>query len=179
MALPVASTPDSTEGLCFLQDTRRFVGNSMVFKASGRGYTCDLTRAKRFSPEAAAKQRKRLPTADLRAWPVDYLLARDSHHVDFRTVSLEAAGEGAEGAYFLQDTRSLVGNSMSFWALGGGYTCDFTRAERFTRQKAFRQHASRATDQPWPAAYIEGHDAHHVDFQRCERKAAIEVAQAA
>ena len=52
--------------------------------------------------------------------------------------------------YYLQDKRSYVGNDILFWADGGGYTTDVSKAEVFTKDRALRLNQSRETDVPWP-----------------------------
>ncbi len=70
-----------------------------------------------------------------------------------------------EQAFLLQDSRSYVGDGLTFWALGGGYTTNIDQAERFTQDKAQLQHDCRETDVPWPAAYIEQRAHRGVDCQ--------------
>lgn len=70
--------------------------------------------------------------------------------------------------WYLQDTRQYVGNSMLWWAAEGGYLCDIHKAAVFTREDAFKQHASRDSDRPWPKAYIDARIANHIDMQYCE-----------
>jgi hypothetical protein len=67
--------------------------------------------------------------------------------------------------YYLQDSRSIVGNDMMWWGIIGGYTSDLNKARVFSREKAFGQHAQRDTDIPWPKSYIDGKSRPAVDFQ--------------
>ncbi|HEX8590715.1 hypothetical protein [Pseudomonas sp.] len=68
--------------------------------------------------------------------------------------------------YYLQDSRSCVGDRMMFWAKGGaGYTTDLGRAQRFTSGQAVRKNQSRETDIPWPVSYIEARHEVSVDHQ--------------
>jgi hypothetical protein len=77
--------------------------------------------------------------------------------------------EAAMSAWYIQDTRSMVGNSMSWWAIDGkGYTCDIQRAGVYTKEEAFAQHKMRSTDRPWPKKYIDARLSHHVDFQHVD-----------
>jgi hypothetical protein len=71
----------------------------------------------------------------------------------------------ANTEYFLQDSRGNVGDNLMFWALGGGYTSDLSKAEPFSEFDAFRQHASRESDIPWPADYLGSHARFVVDMQ--------------
>ncbi|SDH70658.1 hypothetical protein SAMN05444503_105219 [Pseudomonas sp. BS3767] len=54
--------------------------------------------------------------------------------------------------FYLQDSRSHVGDGLTFWALGGGYTTNLDKAELFTLKQA---RGNRDTDIPWPKAYID------------------------
>jgi len=73
-----------------------------------------------------------------------------------------------EDLYYLQDTRSTVGNSMLFWRVRGeGYTTDVREAATYTKEQAFKQHATRATDRPWRKDYIDARIKPHIDVQTC------------
>lgn len=77
--------------------------------------------------------------------------------------------------YYLQDSRSIVGNSMIFWAKGGrGYTTDISNAEIYTKEKAISQHRSRETDIPWPKDYIDTRTWLVVDYQYTDISTALE-----
>lgn len=68
--------------------------------------------------------------------------------------------------FYLQDTRSYVGNDVLFWAIDGrGYTTDVSKAQVYTREAAFAQHEQRRTDRPWPKEYIDRHTRPAVDHQ--------------
>jgi hypothetical protein len=57
--------------------------------------------------------------------------------------------------YFIQDTRSIVGNCCLWWALGrAGYTTDIDKAEVFTKAEAERICAERSTDKMYLAQSI-------------------------
>jgi len=71
--------------------------------------------------------------------------------------------------YYMQDNRGYVGNSMSWWAEGGGYTCDVKKAEVFTRKSAVKR-THRETDVLWPKDYIDARISHHIDVQHCDRR---------
>ena len=76
--------------------------------------------------------------------------------------------------FVLQDTRVHYGNCMVFWAKNSsGYTSNIEDAKVFTRANAFKQHACRDTDRPWPLAYITTKAKPRVDFQDCEYSKAI------
>lgn len=78
--------------------------------------------------------------------------------------------EKAETKYYLQDKRGYVGNDILWWQDGGGYTTSVVKAEVFTKEKAFKLHASRETDIPWPKEYIDQRtrlviDMRYVDYE--------------
>lgn len=76
--------------------------------------------------------------------------------------------------FYLQDSRSYVGNDMLFWAKGGnGYTTDLRKAEIYTREKAQAQHDSRPTDIPWPKEYIDAKTRPACDMQYVNRNEAL------
>ncbi|MBP1086058.1 MULTISPECIES: hypothetical protein [Pseudomonas] len=64
--------------------------------------------------------------------------------------------------FYLQDSRSHVGDGLTFWALGGGYTTNLDKAELFTAEQATTH---RDTDIPWPKAYIDERAHLGVDHQ--------------
>lgn len=52
--------------------------------------------------------------------------------------------------YYIQDTRSFIGNCVVFWGPdGNGYTTDLRRAGKYSFEEAMRQHFMRETDLPW------------------------------
>jgi len=68
--------------------------------------------------------------------------------------------------FYLQDSRSFVGNDLMFWAIDGkGYTSDLRKAHMFTKQEAVQHHEHRETDIPWPKEYIDQHTRPAVDHQ--------------
>jgi len=76
--------------------------------------------------------------------------------------------------FYLQDSRTYVGNDVMWWAKGGnGYTTDLSKAEVYTREEAQRQHDMRRTDIPWPKAYIDGKTRPAVDVQYIRRDEAL------
>lgn len=80
--------------------------------------------------------------------------------------------------WLLQDTRSLVGNDVVFWAKDGqGYTTDLRRAHVYTKAKAYAQHECRATDLPWPKAYMLAKARPAVDFQYIDHTEALASAK--
>ena len=72
--------------------------------------------------------------------------------------------------FYLQDSRSYVGNDMLFWAKDGkGYTTDINKAHVYTKEKAVAQHESRNSDIPWPKDYIDAKTRQAVDLQYVKR----------
>lgn len=69
-------------------------------------------------------------------------------------------------AFYLQDSRTFVGNDVLWWAKDGkGYTTDLSKAEKYTKDEALRMHEMRHSDIPWPCAYIEARTRPAVDMQ--------------
>lgn len=76
--------------------------------------------------------------------------------------------------FYLQDSRSYVGNDVLWWAkAGNGYTTDLSRAQVFTREEAQQHHDARRSDIPWPKAYIDGKVRPAVDMQYIRRYNAL------
>ena len=68
--------------------------------------------------------------------------------------------------FYLQDTRTMVGNDMMWWAKDGkGYTSDLNKAHVFTEEAANRHHKMRSSDLPWRKSYIDSKARPAVDFQ--------------
>ena len=92
-------------------------------------------------------------------------------------------GSDAEPIFYIQDTRSFVGNCPMWWAPNGaGYVTRLDEAGRFTEQEAIRQNRSRDTDVPWPCAEIDKLGRITVDMQhmrpRSERLAELQATSA-
>jgi hypothetical protein len=76
--------------------------------------------------------------------------------------------------FYLQDSRSYVGNDMLFWAKDGkGYTTDMRLAHVYTKAEAVARHESRLTDIPWPKEYIDARTRPAVDMQHVKRAEAL------
>ena len=76
--------------------------------------------------------------------------------------------------FYLQDSRSYVGNDMLFWAKdGNGYTTDLRKAHVYTREQAQSIHDLRESDIPWPKAYIDGKTRPACDMQYVNLKEAL------
>lgn len=71
-----------------------------------------------------------------------------------------------EGLYYIQDTRSFVGNCPMWWApSGGGYVTRLDEAGRYSFDAAVAQNRSRETDIPWPCEEIDNLARLTVDMQ--------------
>lgn len=76
--------------------------------------------------------------------------------------------------FYLQDSRSYVGNDVMWWALGGnGYTTDLRQAQVYTKEDAQAMHNARESDIPWPKDYIDSKTRPAVDFQYLSRVAVL------
>jgi len=76
--------------------------------------------------------------------------------------------------FYLQDSRSYVGNDVLWWAKDGrGYTTDLSKAHIYTKEDAQRQHDSRPSDIPWPKDYIDQKTRPAVDVQHIKRDEAL------
>ncbi|MBF8177844.1 hypothetical protein [Herminiimonas contaminans] len=76
--------------------------------------------------------------------------------------------------YYLQDSRSYVGNDVLFWAKDGkGYTSDVSKAHIYTKAEAVARHQMRETDIPWPKSYIDAKTRPAVDMQYIRRAEAL------
>jgi hypothetical protein len=76
--------------------------------------------------------------------------------------------------FYLQDSRSYVGNDVLWWAKDGkGYTTDLSKAEVYTKEDAVRQNQCRGSDIPWPKEYIDARTRPAVDMQFIKRDDAL------
>lgn len=76
--------------------------------------------------------------------------------------------------FYLQDSRSYVGNDMLFLAKdGAGYTTDLSKAETYSRELVQSMHEIRPSDIPWPKAYIDAKTRPAVDMQYVNRTDAL------
>lgn len=76
----------------------------------------------------------------------------------------------SDAIYVLRDTRSNLGANAMFWADSGSYTSSLAKAERFTKERALRQHRSRDTDQPLPLTLLQPMTYSTVDHQHLPSK---------
>jgi hypothetical protein len=76
--------------------------------------------------------------------------------------------------FYLQDSRSYVGNDVLWWAKNGqGYTTDLRQAHVYTKEEAVKRHEHRETDIPWPKDYIDQKTRPAVDMQYIKRDEAL------
>jgi hypothetical protein len=76
--------------------------------------------------------------------------------------------------FYLQDSRSFVGNDVLWWARNScGYTTDLSKAHVFTLEEAQAHHNGRHTDIPWPKDYIDARTRPAVDMQYIRRAEAL------
>jgi len=74
----------------YLQDSRSYCGNDLMFWAKGgNGYTTDLRMAQVYTREQAQRQHLSRPT-DI-PWPVEYIIARARPVIDHQTINLAEA----------------------------------------------------------------------------------------
>lgn len=84
-------------------------------------------------------------------------------------VDLSTPHKAEKPLYYMQDTRTTVGNDMLFWAIDNqGYTTDLRKARVWTEEEARRQAEGRGTDRPWRKDYIDARTRPAVDFQHCD-----------
>ncbi|WP_034639952.1 hypothetical protein [Chitinilyticum aquatile] len=82
------------EPLFYLQDSRGYVGNDMMFWAQeGAGYTTDLRKAQKYTLAEAQAQHDCRHT-DI-PWPCEYIEARTRPAVDMQYVKRDEALEGS------------------------------------------------------------------------------------
>ncbi|WP_313171405.1 dATP/dGTP pyrophosphohydrolase domain-containing protein [Stenotrophomonas sp.] len=121
----------------------------------------------------------------------DYFTSVDPNPIHLATVRQAISaivgspkgGSETEPMFYIQDTRSFVGNCPMWWAPNGaGYVTRLDEAGRFTEQEAIRQNRSRETDVPWPCAEIDKLGRITVDMQhmrpRSERLAELQATSA-
>ncbi|WP_283148972.1 hypothetical protein [Silvimonas soli] len=76
--------------------------------------------------------------------------------------------------FYLQDSRTYIGNDMVFWAIENkGYTTDLNKAQKYTKEAAMAQNNLRDTDIPWPCPYIEARTRPAVDMQYVSKGEAL------
>ena len=75
----------------YIQDSRQFVGNSMLWWRPDRcGYTCNLSEAGAFTLGEAKRICRNRDTD--RMWEINYINSKTQHHVDMQDVTLKRSG---------------------------------------------------------------------------------------
>lgn len=85
-----------------------------------------------------------------------------------RPLAYPSVGKQAatEQLYYIQDTRTYVGNGVMWWRPEGkGYTSDLNEAWKVPADKAKTMHRHRKTDVPWPCEEIDKQSQRHFDMQ--------------
>ena len=71
--------------------------------------------------------------------------------------------------FYIQDTRTYVGNSVSWWRKNGaGYTCNLDEAWQVDEAHAKSICRCRKTDKMWPCDAVDKLAQRHFDMQRLE-----------
>jgi hypothetical protein len=79
-----------------------------------------------------------------------------------------------EEMYYIQDTRTYVGNSVMWWRVGGnGYTTDLKHAWRVPATWRGRE-----TDKLWPCSAIDAGSQLHFDHQKLRDLKPLEARKA-
>lgn len=70
--------------------------------------------------------------------------------------------------FYIQDSRTTVGNSVMWWCHHGhGYTCDIRKAGIYSKDEL---NGLRETDIPWPVEQVNRVIQFHIDIQDLRRK---------
>ncbi len=71
--------------------------------------------------------------------------------------------------YYIQDTRTIVGNCASWWGPNrGGYTCELVMAGVYTAEEA-RNISDRKTDVAWEKEAVDAIAIKHVRVEPLRR----------
>lgn len=120
----------------------------------------------RYNPPASMMQRDLLAAAGIISAYMQ--MVHDPESVR-RVVVRELRGtmaNRAESLFYLQDSRSYVGNDVFWWAKDGkGYTTELSKAHVYSKDDAQSRHNKRVTDIPWPKDYIDSRTRPAVDMQ--------------
>jgi hypothetical protein len=78
----------------------------------------------------------------------------------------------ADEMYYVQDSRSYVGNSILWWGLGSsGYVTQLKDAQKYTKDEILKRFSDgRETDIIWQASHVEANIRTHVDAQYLHRE---------
>jgi len=78
-----------------------------------------------------------------------------------------------EELYYIQDTRSVVGDCVLWWGPdGNGYTLNIERAGLYTYKQAS---SHRETDVPWPKSMVDSLISSHVHIDSLRTVPTVEV----
>ena len=86
--LPVMPV-EPAEEMFYLQDSRGYVGNDVLWWRVGGGYTTDLSKARLYDTDAAAKQH-RMRDTDI-PWPKEYIDRKTRPAVDMQYIRRDLA----------------------------------------------------------------------------------------
>lgn len=91
-------------------------------------------------------------------------------------------GPSALGLYYLQDARTMAGNTILWWKKDTGkghcgYVTDLDEAHVFTQAQIDRGITDRETDVAWPVELIEEYARRTSDFQPLYRIAETQAVQ--
>ena len=76
----------------------------------------------------------------------------------------------SENLYYIQDTRSVVGNCALWWRKDDqGYTCDIDDAGVYTEKAMRLRTRDRMTDKPFPVEFVQSHIVRHVRVEPLRR----------
>lgn len=79
----------------------------------------------------------------------------------------------SEKLFYVQDSRQMVGNCMSWWCPDGrGYTSEIGKAGLYPLARIERM---RDTDIPWPKEIVEEAVVRHVRADRIKRSVSLEL----
>lgn len=87
----------SKAALFYVQDTRDYVSNSMLWwKNDNCGYVCDIQKAKVFTQKEIDEMQSCKKGGNKRAWPKEYIDERISHHIDMQDTDFTEAEKTIE-----------------------------------------------------------------------------------
>ena len=102
---------------------------------------------------------------DLPKLVAELKLEVELHRANEARAALSADGGAADDLYYVQDTRSFVGNCPMWWGKDfRGYVTRMDEAGRYTRAEAERI-CKRDTDKMWPCHMIDPLRRPTIDFQ--------------
>lgn len=130
----------------------------------------DITRARAAVKKCGTLDEK-LKAVEVRDQALEALR---QHRLNYHELTRGPATYTGPDEFYVQDSRSIVGNDLMWWGIEGiGYTSDVSKARVFTMAQAVAQHQTRDTDIPWPKAYIDARTRPVVDHQYINRDEAL------